>query len=42
VGVTDSHPASMLWEAGADEVVPSLVGYDVPALVRRLRQRMPA
>ncbi len=42
VGVANSHPAPRLWDASADEVVPSLVGYDVPALVGRLRQRMPA
>jgi HAD superfamily hydrolase (TIGR01509 family) len=42
VGVTNSHPAPMLWDAGADEVVQSLVGYGVPALVGRLRQRMPS
>ena len=42
VGVANSHPAPRLWDASADEVVPSLVGYDVPALVRRLRQRIPA
>jgi HAD superfamily hydrolase (TIGR01509 family) len=42
VGILTSHPAPMLWDAGADEVVQSLVGYDVPALVGRLRQRIPA
>jgi HAD superfamily hydrolase (TIGR01509 family) len=42
VGVTNSHPAPVLWDAGADEVLDSLVGYDVPALVGRLRQRIPA
>ncbi len=36
VGLTTTHPAPALWEAGADEVVETLVGYDVPALVRRL------
>jgi HAD superfamily hydrolase (TIGR01509 family) len=38
VGVTTSHPAKTLWDSGADEVVETLVGYDVPALVARLRQ----
>ncbi|MBV8486758.1 MAG: HAD family phosphatase [Planctomycetaceae bacterium] len=41
VGVANSHPAPVLWDAGADEVIQSLVGYDVLALVERLRQRMP-
>ena len=41
VGVTTSHPVGRLRDAGADEVVPSLVGYDVPALVGKLRQRIP-
>jgi len=36
VGVTTTHPAAALWEAGADEVVETLAGYDVAALVRRL------
>jgi HAD superfamily hydrolase (TIGR01509 family) len=36
VGVTTSHPAPLLWEAGADEVVDSLTGYDVSTLVGRL------
>ncbi len=40
VGVTNSHPAGPLREAGADEVVDSLAGYDVPALVSRLEQRL--
>jgi HAD superfamily hydrolase (TIGR01509 family) len=39
VGLTTTHPASSLREAGADEVVESLVGYDVPALVRHLASR---
>jgi HAD superfamily hydrolase (TIGR01509 family) len=37
VGVTTTHPAKSLWDAGADEVVDTLVGYDAAALVRRLR-----
>ncbi len=41
VGLTTSHPADVLWEAGADEVVENLVGYDVPALVAQLRARRP-
>ena len=36
VGVTTTHAAEALWNAGADEVVESLSGYDVPSLVRRL------
>ncbi|MFO0952645.1 MAG: HAD family phosphatase [Isosphaeraceae bacterium] len=36
VGVTTSHPAPALFDAGADEVVETLSGYDVAALVRRL------
>ncbi len=39
VGVTTTHPAPALWEAGADEVVENLVGYDVAALIERLRPR---
>jgi HAD superfamily hydrolase (TIGR01509 family) len=39
VGLLTSHPAQVLWDAGADEVVQSLVEYDVPALVDRLRRR---
>ena len=37
VGVTTTSPARALWDAGADEVVETLAGYDVPALLRRLR-----
>jgi HAD superfamily hydrolase (TIGR01509 family) len=36
VGLTSTHPARALWDAGADEVVDTLAGYDVPGLVRRL------
>jgi HAD superfamily hydrolase (TIGR01509 family) len=36
VGVTTTHPAQALWDAGADEVVERLRGYDVTALVRHL------
>jgi beta-phosphoglucomutase-like phosphatase (HAD superfamily) len=39
VGVTTTHPAAALYEAGADEVVPNLVGYDVDRLLRRLKAR---
>jgi HAD superfamily hydrolase (TIGR01509 family) len=42
VGLTTSHPASVLWESGAHEVVESLVSYDVAALVDRLRCRSPS
>lgn len=41
VGVTNSHPAGPLWDAGADEVVESLVGYDVRPLVARLTGSLP-
>jgi HAD superfamily hydrolase (TIGR01509 family) len=37
VGVATTHPAQSLFDAGADEVVERLTGYDVPALVRRLK-----
>jgi beta-phosphoglucomutase len=36
VGLTTTHPAGKLAEAGADEVLESLVGYDVDRLVARL------
>src|SRR4051812_25266855 len=36
VGLTTTHPASSLWEAGADEVLERLTGYDVAALVKHL------
>jgi len=36
VGVTTSHPAPILYDAGADDVVDSLHNYDVPALVALL------
>ena len=36
VGVTTTHQAGPLWDAGADEVVETLGGYDVDSLVRRL------
>jgi HAD superfamily hydrolase (TIGR01509 family) len=36
VGVTTTRPAVDLLEAGADQVVNSLVGYDVPRLLRDL------
>lgn len=39
VGLTTTHPAAALREAGADEVVERLSGYDVPALIRRLAAR---
>lgn len=41
IGVTTSHPASVLWDAGANEVVESLAGYEVAPLVQRLRSRNP-
>ena len=39
VGVASSHPDSALWEAGADEVVADLRGYDVAGLIDRLKTR---
>ncbi len=38
VGVTTTNPAHLLHEAGADEVVETFVGYDVEALIDRLRR----
>lgn len=40
VGLTTSHPAQVLWDAGAHEVVESLVEYDVPGLMGRLNDRL--
>jgi HAD superfamily hydrolase (TIGR01509 family) len=39
VGVTTTRPAADLYQAGADEVVPNLVGYDVDRLLERLKSR---
>jgi HAD superfamily hydrolase (TIGR01509 family) len=39
VGLTTTHPAAALAEAGADQVVDNLVGYDVGRLIDRLRSR---
>jgi HAD superfamily hydrolase (TIGR01509 family) len=39
VGLTTTHPASALYEAGADEVIPSFVGCDVDGLLERFRAR---
>jgi HAD superfamily hydrolase (TIGR01509 family) len=39
VGVTTTQPAAALWDAGADEVVGDLRGYDVAALLQRLEPR---
>jgi HAD superfamily hydrolase (TIGR01509 family) len=39
VGLTSYHPASAMWEAGANEVVESLAGYDVGPLLDRLAHR---
>jgi HAD superfamily hydrolase (TIGR01509 family) len=39
VGVTTTHPAQALEEAGADQIVDSLIGYDVAELIDRLRMR---
>ena len=39
VGVTTTVGAAALWDAGADEVVMHLGGYDVAALLRRLEPK---
>ena len=39
VGVMTTHPRAALQDAGADEVVENLVGYDVGRLLQRLRSR---
>jgi HAD superfamily hydrolase (TIGR01509 family) len=39
VGLTTTHPAQALAEAGADQVVDNLAGYDVGRLVDRLQAR---
>ncbi len=39
VGVTTTHSVAALEDAGADEVVTNLVGYDVPGLLERLKAR---
>ena len=39
VGVMTTHPRSALKDAGADEVVENLVGYDVPRLLEKLKKR---
>ena len=36
VGVTTTHPAAALWEAGADEVVENLSQFDVSQWLKRL------
>jgi beta-phosphoglucomutase len=41
VGITSTRPAAELREAGADEVVDSLLGYPAEALVSRLRRARP-
>lgn len=38
VGLTSSHPAQALWDAGADEVVADFRGYEVAALLERVRR----
>lgn len=37
VGLTTTHSAQSLWDAGADEVVDHFVDYDVAALLQQLR-----
>ena len=37
IGVMTSHDEQALWDAGADEVVERLTGYDVDKLLARLR-----
>ena len=39
VGLTTTHPAAALAGAGADELVQSLVGYDVGRLLDQLAER---
>jgi HAD superfamily hydrolase (TIGR01509 family) len=39
VGLTTTHSAAALHQAGADEVVETLAGYNVPTLIDRLRAR---
>jgi hypothetical protein len=39
--VTTSHPASALWNAGADEVVDTLARYDVADLLARFKALRP-
>jgi hypothetical protein len=39
VGLTTTQPAAALHDAGADEVVAHLAGYDVAALLARLEGR---
>jgi beta-phosphoglucomutase len=39
IGLTTTHPPAALEDAGADEVVANLVGYDVEGLLGRLRSR---
>jgi HAD superfamily hydrolase (TIGR01509 family) len=39
VGLTITRPTADLLEAGADQVVDNLVGYDVPRLLRALEDR---
>jgi HAD superfamily hydrolase (TIGR01509 family) len=36
VGITTTHPAPVLWDAGADEVVARFQDFDVSRLARRL------
>jgi len=37
IGVTTTHPAPLLYDAGADQVVETLAGFDVEALARTLQ-----
>ena len=39
VGVTTTNPAQALYDAGADDVVETLAGYDVEALAARILSR---
>jgi HAD superfamily hydrolase (TIGR01509 family) len=39
VGLTTTHPAAALEEAGADEVVANFAGYDVARLLERLKAK---
>jgi HAD superfamily hydrolase (TIGR01509 family) len=42
VGLTTTHEAAALEEAGADEVIANLVGYDIPRLLEHLAARASA
>jgi beta-phosphoglucomutase len=39
IGLTTTNSAQALWDAGANEVVENLVGYNVPGLIARIKDR---